>query len=217
MKPKALIFDLDGTLINSLEDITNCANKAISELGFKTHSFEDFKKFVGEGAWNLLKNALPQNTEKEIIDEAYKRYQKYYEQEKFDNTYVYDGIFDLIDFCATQNIKMAVFSNKPHIFTTACVDHFFAKNTFLMTIGQSEETPKKPDPTGALRISKFLEIAPNDIWFVGDTKTDILTAKAASMKSVGCTWGFRSKDELENFGADFIISHPSQLIEILNK
>ena len=217
MKPKALIFDLDGTLINSLVDITNCANKAIKDLGFETHSYEDFKKFVGEGAWNLLKNALPEGTSKEIIDEAFAKYQKYYEKEKFDNTYVYDGIFELLQFCKSQEIKMAVFSNKPHIFTIACIEQFFSDDLFLMTIGQSEQTPKKPNPQGALDISKFLKMEPNQIWFIGDTKTDILTAKAANMKSVGCLWGFRGENELKEFGADFIISHPSELVEILKK
>lgn len=217
MKPKALIFDLDGTLINSLVDITNCANKAIEDLGFPTHSFEDFKKFVGEGAWNLLKNALPEGTSKQIIDEAFAKYQKYYEKEKFDNTYVYDGIFELLQFCKLQDIKMAVFSNKPHIFTTACVEQFFSDDLFLMTIGQSEKTPKKPNPQGALDIAKFLKIEPNQIWFVGDTKTDIMTAKNSQMKSVGCLWGFREESEFREFEADFIILHPSELIEILKK
>lgn len=217
MKPKALIFDLDGTLINSLEDIANSANKAIKELGFDTHSFDDFKKFVGEGAWNLLKNALPEDTSNQIVDEAFAKYQKYYEKEKFDNTFVYDGIFELLQFCKSQGIKMAVFSNKPHVFTIACVEKFFANDLFLITIGQSEQTPKKPNPQGAFDITDFLAIEPDKTWFIGDTKTDILTAKAANMKSVGCTWGFRDKKELEQFKADFIISHPRELVDILKK
>ena len=215
MKKKTVIFDLDGTLIDSIKDIALATNIVLEELGFKPHPLDDYQNFVGDGALMLLKNALPSNVNDDLINNALKLFKKYYGDRIHKNTHPYDGIYDMLNSLKTEETTLAVLSNKPHEFTVEFIEHFFNEYPFIEVHGQKEDVPKKPSPIGAINISKALDVKQEKIFFVGDTATDILTAKNAGMTSVGVSWGYRSVEELVASGADFIANDPSHLVQII--
>jgi phosphoglycolate phosphatase len=212
---KGIIFDLDGTLIDSLEDIAINCNKVLKDLGFQTHEINDYKKFVGDGARTLLKNALPICDDKNL-DEALELFKKYYEHSLQNNTKPYENINELLEILnSDQNIKLAILSNKPDKFTKLYANKLFANIDFMQISGQVDLIPKKPDPTLALEIIKKMNIEKKDIYFIGDTSTDMKTAKNANVNAVGVSWGFRSIQELKDNGADFIVNTPLDILEVI--
>jgi len=215
LNKKTVIFDLDGTLIDSIKDIALATNIVLEELGFEKHPLNDYQNFVGDGALMLLKNALPTNVDEPLINDALKLFKKYYGDRIHKNTHPYDGIYDMLDKLKNKNITLAVLSNKPHEFTVEFIDHFFKDYPFIEVHGQKEDVPKKPDPMGAVNIAKALKIKQENIFFVGDTATDMLTATNAGMTSIGVSWGYRRVDELVDSGANFIADNPAHLAEIL--
>lgn len=212
---KAIIFDLDGTLINSLTDIALSMNDVLKEFEINTHKIDSYKKFVGDGALVLVENALGKNFSKDFINKVLKRFIEVYDLGVHDNTKPYKGIYELLENIEALDIKMAVLSNKPHEFTLKYVETLFCKNKFIEVHGQKEGIPKKPHPKGAINIAKAFNLSCEDIIYVGDTATDIKTAKAANMKSIGVLWGFRDEVELKEAGADFIVKEPSEIFDIL--
>lgn len=212
---KAVIFDLDGTLIDSLEDIAINANKVLEQLNCPTHSLEQYKHFVGDGAKILIENAMPKYISKNYLNTALDMFIELYEQNLHTNTKPYEGIKALLDQLVLQNIPLAVLSNKPDKFTKLYVETLLPDIPFVVVSGQKESVEKKPHPAGALDIAKILQIQTEDILFVGDTSTDMKTAKNAKMSAVGVSWGFRTVTELRNNGADFIITTPEQLLVLL--
>lgn len=215
MKQKTVIFDLDGTLIDSIKDIALATNIVLEELGFDKHDLAAYENFVGDGALMLITNALPYNVNKNIIDEALILFKKYYGDRIHENTKPYEGIYLMLDELTKCNTTLAVLSNKPHEFTVEFIEHFFSKYSFCEVHGQKEDVPKKPNPMGAINISNALNIPENQIFFVGDTATDMKTAKNAGMTSIGVSWGYRSVDELISSGADYIAKTPEHLTQIL--
>lgn len=211
---KAVIFDLDGTLIDSLEDIAINANKVLTKLHCPTHSFEKYKHFVGDGARVLIENAMPRYVSKAFLDEALELFIDFYEQNLHTNTKPYRDIQSLLEKLVFQNIPLAILSNKPDKFTKLYVEKLLPDIPFVVVAGQKEGIEKKPDPTVALEIAKKFQIEPQDIYFVGDTATDMKTAKNANMIAVGVAWGFRPVKELEDNGADFIITNPMNLLKL---
>lgn len=211
---KAVIFDLDGTLIDSLEDIAINANKVLRQLNCPTHSHEQYKYFVGDGARVLIENAMPKYISKNYLDDALKLFIEFYEQNLHTNTKPYSGIKALLDELVSQNIPLAILSNKPDKFTKLYVETLLPDIPFVVVSGQKESVEKKPHPAGALDIANKFQIEPQDIYFVGDTSTDMKTAKNANMVAVGVSWGFRTVQELQESGADFIITTPNKLLEL---
>jgi len=214
---KAVIFDLDGTLINSLEDIAVCANRVLDELNYNIHKIVDYKHFVGDGARVLMQNALPKHCSKEELEFAFNRFKEVYDLDIHNNTKPYDGIVELLTQLEQAKVKKGILSNKPHAFTLKYAQNLFGQFNFDEIHGQKEGIKKKPDPTIALQIAKRLQIPTRKIFYVGDTATDIKTAQNANMKSIGVLWGFRTKEELVEQGADFIVESPQELWEILKK
>jgi len=212
---KAVIFDLDGTLINSLEDIAICANQVLKELNHDRHEIQDYKKFVGDGALFLMQNALPKQCSAQEIEFGFQRFKEVYDLNIHKNTKPYEGIYDLLNKLEALNVKKGILSNKPHKFTLKYTQNLFNDYIFDEVHGQKEGILKKPDPTMAIQIAKNLNIPCEKIFYVGDTATDIKTAQNANMKSVGVLWGFRTKKELEEQGADFIVETPLELWELL--
>lgn len=212
---KAVIFDLDGTLIDSLEDIALSMNQVLKELGLEAHKICEYKNFVGDGALILVKNSLQHHCTPEIIDKALKRFIEVYETSVHDNTKAYPGIYELLEDLEKENYKMGILSNKPHKFTLEYANRLFPKNSFLEIHGQKNNIPKKPHPRAAIEISKAFDIPCEKTIFIGDTATDIKTAKAANMISIGVLWGFRTKEELELAKADYIVKEPKEIIEII--
>ena len=213
---KTIIFDLDGTLIDSLEDIAVCMNKVLEELNLPIHKIDDYKYFVGSGVDVLVNNALKDSSQ-EIKNEVLERFKKEYDQQLHAKTKPYAGIYELLDELKKLDYNLAVLSNKPHDFTVAYINYLFKDYNFKEVHGQKKEVPKKPDPIGAINIAKALNIPCSEIFFVGDTMVDMQTAKSANMKAIGVLWGFRDEKELLTNGADFIVKHPLEILEIVNR
>jgi phosphoglycolate phosphatase len=211
---KAVIFDLDGTLINSLDDIANSMNEALRANGYPLHSVESYKHFIGTGVVNLVKNALPpeKKEDERAVNTVRESYRMLYEKNYLEKTKPYDGINELLNTLKQQGFKIAVLSNKPHGFTVELAEHFFEGIDFIL--GQQDSIPKKPDPAGVNIILKELKLSKEDCIYLGDSGVDMQTAKAAGMTAVGVLWGFREKEELLENGADYLIEKPQDLLNL---
>lgn len=215
MKKKAVIFDLDGTLVDSIQDIAICMNQVLQQLGYDEHPENNYQDFVGDGALMLVQNALPNNSSQEMTNKALKLFIEFYETGVHKNSKVYTGIYNMLDSIKNTDLKLTVLSNKPHKFTLEFIKYFFKDYPFIEVHGQKKDVPKKPHPMGAHNIAEALNLHPHEIIFVGDTPTDINTAKGASMMSIGVSWGYRSVEELVLANADYIAKDPKHLAEIL--
>jgi phosphoglycolate phosphatase len=213
MKYKAILFDLDGTLLDSLADIGNAVNQILSRRQFPNHPIEAYRHFVGDGARLLIVRALPpgQHSESLIracIEDFNKQYAKTWNVE----TKLYPGVSEMLDLVQHRGLKMAIFSNKPREFTQFCADAYLSDWNFEVVLGLEGAIPHKPDPTGALAIARQIGIAPSSFLYLGDTGVDMQTAYAAGMFPVGALWGFRSSKELTANGAKALVNHPSEVI-----
>lgn len=215
MKQKAIIFDLDGTLIDSLTDIALCANEVLKEFNLPTHEIEDYKKFVGGGALFLMKNCSPNNTSEEEIYKLFEKFKEIYDSAIYSNTKPYNGVYELLDELTKQEFKIGILSNKPHEFTLKYVQKFFHKYNLQEIHGQKENIPKKPNPTGAINIANEFNISCEDTLFVGDSDVDMQTATNANMIAVGVEWGFRTVEELKENGANHIVRTPLEILHLL--
>lgn len=212
---KGLIFDLDGTLANTLEDLTDSMNRVLSREGFPIHRREAYRYFVGAGVRNLVKRSLPEDQRGDaIVDRCFALMMDDYRENCFVKTHLYDGIAETIDGLRTRGIKLAVFSNKLDELTQRFVDVLIGAEKFEMIIGAQPSIPIKPDPAGALLISKRLGIPPHSMGYIGDTSTDMITANDAGMFAIGALWGFRTKEELIESGAKKLLSHPLELLDL---
>jgi len=217
LKENGFIFDLDGTLIDSLTDIALCANIVLKEFNMPSHEISEYKYFVGGGAEVLVNNALPKNSSKELNKKVLERFKEVYDSELHYNTKPYDGIYNLLDLLLERNIKVGILSNKPHEFTIKYVDEFFSKYSNILEVhGSKEDIPKKPHPQAALEIASTLKLKCEDIYFVGDSDVDMQTAKNSNMKAVGVSWGFRGPKELIENGADYIVESPLDIYKLLS-
>ncbi|WP_417942791.1 HAD family hydrolase [Flavobacterium sp. RS13.1] len=215
MKFKGIIFDLDGTLVNSLEDISDAMNKVLEGLNFPTHTYDTYQYFIGSGLRNLVSKALPaSNNSDEQIEICFASMVNEYREICTLKTKPYKGIVELLDNLASQNIKMAVFSNKADELTKKIASEIFP-NHFDAAVGLSTEALKKPNPFEAVEISKKWNLKPEEILFVGDSDIDMQTAVNANMFPVGVTWGYRTQEELKNSGAKVVVTKASELMELL--
>ena len=217
MKNKAIIFDLDGTLIDSLEDIAVCMNQVLEELNIPSHKIEDYKYFVGGGISILVDNALDKNTDEETKELVTNRFKVVYDQKLHEKTKPYEGIYELLDELVKLDFKIGILSNKPHEFTIEYAKNLFSKYNMQEIHGQKKEIPKKPDPIAAINIAKSFNTPCEEVYFVGDTMVDMQTAVNAKMIGIGVLWGFRDKDELTSNGATFVVEHPLDILDIVNK
>ena len=213
---KAVVFDLDGTLLDTLEDLANACNYALKSCGFKEHNVKDYTRFVGNGRYKLIERIIPDKhkEDKEVIDKVLRLFDEYYEEHMVDMTKPYDGIMKMIEELKEKNIKIAVVSNKPHEFAGEVVRRYFG-DAFEITYGQRPNHPTKPDPKTIYEVMELLNVEKNECIYVGDSDVDVNTAKNAGVKSVGVSWGFRGEGELREAGADYIIKNPIELMELL--
>lgn len=215
MKFKAVLFDLDGTLVNSLIDIADSINKVLENRKLPTHSYEVINSFIGSGLLNLVNKALPESHKnEENIQNCFEEMMVLYRENCINKTYAYDGITALLDELRSRNIKLTILSNKADELTKKIGLSLFP-DYFEIVMGLKNESTKKPNPLGAIEISTDLGIVPEEILYVGDSGIDMQTAKNANMYAVGVTWGYRPKEELLSEGAQSIINHPLELIELL--
>ncbi len=214
MKIKLIIFDLDGTLLNTLEDLTSSGNYILSKYGFPIHSLDAYRFFVGNGIRKLIERILPENKREEtFIDQVKAEFMDYYNEHKADQTAPYLGIIELLETIQAKNIKIAVASNKAHEMMEKILDFYFPTIYFDAVFGQRQGIPAKPDPCIVYDILKKTDVSKANTLYVGDTSVDIQTAKNADLKSIGVLWGFRTEDELIHAGANYIISSPNELLK----
>ena len=212
---KAVIFDLDGTLINSLPDIAHSMNRALEKCGLPIFSVEEYRYKVGNGVFNLAKRAVGDRMDK--LDEVLKLYMDDYAANCALESTLYDGIEDLFAGLSLRHMKVCVFSNKDQGDVESVLSHYFANYPFAKIRGRVQNVPLKPDPAGALLIAGELGLSPDECWYVGDTLMDMCCGNAARMETVGVTWGFRPRTELVENNACHIIDHPSELLALIDE
>lgn len=211
------IFDLDGTLLNTIDALTFTTNETLRAFGLGPILPEQTKLFVGDGYRVLMERALNACGDRELLhyEEALPLYMENFSKYSMKGVAPYDGIPHLLEYLKDKGIKIAVFSNKPHNQAVENVEAFFGKGYFDCIRGERPETPKKPAPDGALLVCRALGVKPEDCLYLGDTNTDMKTGIAASMDTVGVTWGFRDREELLSLKPKFLVDHPSQVEEII--
>jgi phosphoglycolate phosphatase len=216
MEYKAVLFDLDGTLIDTVDDIGDAANRVLSNRKFPTHSISTYRLFIGEGVRMLFMRALPEEScTQDLINDCLKEFIEDYRCNYNVKTKLYDGVPELLDMLTLRGLKLAVLSNKPHPITKDCVAFFLSQWDFNVVLGQDDSIPRKPDPQGALEVAQRLAISPSKFIYLGDTATDMKTAVSAGMFPVGVLWGFRSLEELMENGARVVIDEPMQLMDFI--
>lgn len=217
MKYKAAIFDLDGTLINSLEDLADSANAMLESYGFPTHPVEPYKYFVGNGSRKLIERCLPkeQASDPAFVDEALERYKHIYGQHTQDKTHVYNGIMEMLNELKKRNIPMGICTNKHQSAAEDIVSAMFPAGTFQSIMGDQKGLPRKPDPKKVLMIAEKFGVQPEEVAYFGDTSVDMDTAVNAGFLPVGVLWGFRPEKELLEHGAKVILANPAELFEKL--
>jgi phosphoglycolate phosphatase len=214
MRFEATIFDLDGTLLNTLDDLADCANTALQRLDLPTHPVDAYRYFVGDGMRTLIQRVMPSSSSEKQIVECEEIFQKTYAAHWADRTCPYPGIDEMVVCLKESGLKLAILSNKPDAFTVLCVGRFFRQGLYDCVRGETAGVPKKPDPAGALIIAEKIGVRPGNILYVGDTATDMLTGKRAGMTTGGVLWGFRKREELEDNGADYIFSTPQEIVDL---
>jgi phosphoglycolate phosphatase len=213
MPATAIVFDLDGTLLDTLTDIAQAANRVLVQRGQAAHDVDAYRLFVGEGVRVLFERALPPSAcSDELLAACAEDFRQAYAQCWNVQTRPYDGIEDLLAALVSRGVRLAVLSNKPDEFTKACVREYFFRFPFEAVLGQREGVPRKPDPAGAHEIAALLDVAPERMLYVGDTAVDMRTALAAGMFPVGVSWGFRPRSELLAGGAQALIDRPEELL-----
>ena len=214
---KCVLFDLDGTLADSVESIAVAGNKALKSVGLGPQPLEAYKYFAGDGADTLITKALKAagDVECHLFEKAYTEYKKNFEKDCTFNVKVFPGIKELLDALKRKGIKIGVISNKPHLRTIDVVETLFEKNYFDIIIGHKDGIPKKPDPTSTIGAANDLGIEVEQCIYVGDTDVDMKTGLGANMFTIGVLWGFRERAELEELHPQAIIETPHEIMEYL--
>lgn len=216
MAYRAVLFDIDGTLLDALEDIASSANRVLGRFGFPQHELEDYKYFVGDGREALALRILPgSHRDATTVAKVLACIDSEYSQHWADTTRPYEGIPELLQALTVRAIKMAVLSNKPDDSAKLMISKLLPHWRFELVLGARLGVPRKPDPTVALEIAEHLNIFPSEFLYLGDTDTDMKTAEAAGMCPIGVLWGFRTADELLASGAKALISNPIDLLKSL--
>ncbi len=218
MHLEAVLFDLDGTLLDTLDDLADSANAALRRLGLPQHPVASFKQFIGDGVETLVRRALPpERHDPQTLVRCAELLREEYGRRWADKTRPYEGIPELLDALAARRLPLAVLSNKPQEFTRLCVERLLPRWRFDAVVGAGGALPRKPDPKGALHIASALGISAERILYLGDTNTDMQTAVAAGMYPVGALWGFRTRDELLASGARALAERPADVLSWIDK
>jgi len=215
---KAVIFDLDGTLLDTLEDIAGAMNSVLEKRGYPRHPIDAYRHFVGDGVTMLASRVLPEKKRTdEIVTELVKAYREAYGKNWKQKTKPYEGVPEMLDGLTERHVNLAVLSNKPDDATKKCVKGLLSEWNFLTVWGYRDGIPPKPDPTAALEIATRFDLEPGNILFLGDTSIDMKTGVSAGMYPVGALWGFRSREELMAGGAQTVIEQPQEILTLLDQ
>ncbi len=215
----AVVFDLDGTLLDSLTDIAKAANTILESHAFPTHPESAYRYFVGDGIRRLVARAIPaaHRRDSALIEQLIAEFIELYQVTWNVHSRLYDEVPAMLSGISDRGLATAVLSNKPQEATRRCVDYYLSDYRFAAVLGQQANRPPKPDLTGVREIVELMQVAPQDCLYLGDTAVDMQTAQGASMFPVGASWGFREIAELRQAGALAIIDHPLQLLEIIDQ
>ncbi|MBQ1920509.1 MAG: HAD-IA family hydrolase [Selenomonas sp.] len=215
MQYKAAIFDLDGTLIDSLADLADSANEMLTGYGYPTHALDKYRYFVGNGSRKLIERCLPADkaADSAFVDEALAKYKVCYDRNLTHKTACYAGIMDMLQTLQAKNIPLGICTNKHQSAADIIVAKLFPQDMFVSVIGDCKDLPRKPDPQKVLLIAEKMGVKPEEVAYFGDTSVDMDTAKNAGMLSIGVTWGFRPKEELVEYGAKVLLDSPLELFD----
>lgn len=217
MGQRAVLFDLDGTLVDSLEDIADAMNEVLGRLDLPRHPVDAYRYFVGEGMEMLVRRALPPDRRDDAaVAEVVPLTRAAYAARATRKTRPYPGIPELLDALAARGIPVAILTNKPHEPALELVAHLFADRSFAAVLGARSDHPRKPDPAGALAVAEEVGVPPAAWLYLGDTATDMETGRAAGMRPVGVLWGFRPAEELRSAGAAALVAHPLDALALLD-
>lgn len=213
---KLIIFDLDGTLLDTVADLATATNQALEACGFPTHEEKAYRFFVGGGIMKLFERALPENARTpETLLRIRELFLPYYERHNADLTKPYPGITELLEELQNRRITMAVASNKYDEATKKLVSRYFPGISFASVLGNREGIPVKPDPSIVGEICELTNAEPKEVLFVGDSGVDMQTAANAGVDSAGVTWGFRPREELEQYTPSYIVESPSEIFKLI--
>lgn len=214
---KAVIFDLDGTLADTLNSIEYCCNEALRRQGFAPIEKDEYRYLVGDGAATLIERALKRSGDSDLtcFEQAMKDYTEIFEEYCMYRVKPYEGIESTLKELKSAGIKTAVLSNKPHPRTLKVIADLFGEGMFDVVAGQKPEIEKKPSPAGVYAILKELELEKSEVLYLGDTNTDMKTGKSAGVFTIGVLWGFRDRKELEENHADAIIAVPAEILQYI--
>ncbi len=214
---RGIIFDLDGTLVNTLEDLADSVNEALEKMGFPVWQTDDYRLKVGRGFRNLMENSVPEEFREDagVIGQMLEYFVAAYDRRYLDKSRPYEGIGELLDELAAGGIFLAVNSNKRTDYAERLVAKLFPQVPFVGVFGEREGVPKKPDPAGALELCARMGLEPGEVIYAGDSNTDIQTGKNAGMETIGVSWGFRGAEELRRSGASYIAEKPSDISGII--
>ena len=215
MQYKAVIFDLDGTLVDSLADLSDSVNLMLESYGFPTHEMEQYRYFVGNGSKKLMERTLPRDkaASAEFVEEALAKYKAIYKEHLLEKTRPYNGVRELLEELKSRGIPLGVCTNKHNDAALTIVKILFAPGTFEEVLGDRPGFPKKPNPATPLEIASHLGVKPDEVAYLGDTSVDMETAVHAGFLPVGVLWGFRPEEELVKSGAKVLLKAPLELLE----
>ena len=216
---KLIIFDLDGTLLDTLEDIANACNHALKLCGHPTRGLKEYNMLVGRGIDNLFRGALPpEHRDEDTVKEMRNHFIPYYNRHKCDFTKPYPGIVETLQSLACKGVKFAVASNKYQEGTEKLVEKYFGQFHFIKILGQREGKPIKPDPQIVIEAMEGMKgVLPEEVMYCGDSDVDMQTGINAGVRTVGVTWGFRTREELEAHSPFAVVDNPAEIIEVINK
>jgi|LNFM01.1.fsa_nt_gb phosphoglycolate phosphatase len=214
-RPDAILFDLDGTLLDSLASIGTAMNEALASLSLATHALDAYRHFVGDGVRVLAERVLAESA-RHRVDELLSAYRPRYRARQLEAP-AYDGVREMLAALGARGVPMSVLTNKPDDLAIEIVRSLFDQTRFVVVRGERDGVPKKPDPTQALELARAMDVEPGRCWFVGDTPTDVRTARNAGMQAIAVLWGFRGHDELEQAGASVFVSSPMALVALADR
>ena len=215
---KLVIFDLDGTLLNTIADLAASTNQALRHFGYPEHSTEAYRFFVGNGINKLFERALPESehTEENVL-RIRSKFIPYYNEHNADLSTPYPDIPEVLHILQEHGLMLAVASNKYQLATEKLIAHYFPTIRFVKVLGQREGIPVKPDPTIVNDILKIAHVSKEEVLYVGDSGVDMQTALNTEVDAVGVTWGFRTREELEAYSPFAVVDTPAEIIEVINK
>ena len=216
MNYKAVVFDLDGTLVDSAADLGNAVNRMLESRGYPGHEIPRYQDFIGNGTEMMVRRALPEGSrDDDTVKECLTQFMEDYNINFDVDSVLYEGIPELLDHLAEKSVILTMLTNKPEVITLKLKDSLMSKWDFKVVMGSREGLPKKPDPTGAKMLTEAIEVESSSIVYFGDSGIDMKTAVSAGMVPVGVLWGFRDKEELQKDGAKYIIEKPLDILDLI--